>query len=702
MVFTQRVMRLGFALVLGLSPAFAQVCVPARVLPGSAISGALDSSSCRLSDGSAYASYRLDLPVRGQIQVSLPGSGASLILRDATGVGIASGSSILRAVEAGSYTLLVNGPAPAAGSSTAYSVQTAFTAEPHMLCTAFPSAGLSQAISGTLGASGCTMPDGSPYEAYLVNTFGAGTLTVSVSSTDFTPSLTVRDDEGFALASDAASVTIPADRDTQYRIVVSTADRTGSYQLTTRFVPDDGESCRAVKTFTDSASDSASITADSCTTTLDSGDLIYYNYYFFTVPAAGLADVTASSTDFGATLNLLDDGGNLLASDTLGAGPNQSEIRMQLTPGTYTAEVVSSISAGGAYQFGYQFTPGVPQPCTLVSANPGDALAGSLGASSCRTGAGLADLYSLNLAASGTLDVTLSSTAFSSLLAIRDAKDNLVVFDQDVEGLGVSHLTADLPAGAHTVVAAAAAGSGPYQVTSQFTAHAIAPCGYLQPLDINGGYIQRLGPASCRGANGQPVDLYQFTLPSDGVVAAFMTSSELDGFLTLTDSSGNYLRSDNNSYSVNDPLIVQFLPAGTYQLAASAAGSTVGGYYEVDLRNVPGPRPPFCTSKGQLASGSSINSALTVAACQYDGTFADIYQMALSADATIDLRLNSNDFDAYLVLLDAKGNVVDQDDDSGGNTNARLNRPLSAGTYYVVAKPFSDFTHVGAYILSLQ
>ena len=270
------------------------------------------------------------------------------------------------------------------------------------------------------------------------------------------------------------------------------------------------------------------------------------------------------------------------------------------------------------------------------------------------------------------------------------------------EGLGISQLTAGLPAGTYTIVAASATGSGSYQLTSQFTAKTIAPCNYVQPLNINGGYIQNLGPGSCTGANGQPVDFYQFTLPTDSVVAAFMTSSQVDGFLTMMDGAGNFLRSDNNSYGANDPMIVQFLPAGAYQVAARAAGSTVGGYYEVDLRTIPGPRPPFCASRGKLALGGSINGALTVASCQYiDGTFADVYQIVLASDTTIDLRLNSSDFDAYLVLLDAKGNVVDEDDDDGGGTNARVNELLAAGTYYVVAKPFSSYTSVGAYTLSL-
>jgi hypothetical protein len=198
------------------------------------------------------------------------------------------------------------------------------------------------------------------------------------------------------------------------------------------------------------------------------------------------------------------------------------------------------------------------------------------------------------------------------------------------------------------------------------------------------------------------VDYYAFTLPSDSVVAAIMTSSDIDGYLTLTDSAGNYLRSDHDSYGPNDPMIVQFLPAGAYRLAARAASSTVGGLYEVDLRTAAGPRPPFCASRGTLALGGSATGNLSFAGCQYtDGTFADIYQINLASDTQIALALNSNDFDAYLYLLDAKGNVVAQDDDSGGNLNSLIVDSLSAGTYYVVATAFGDYTAGGNYTLSL-
>ena len=101
-----------------------------------------------------------------------------------------------------------------------------------------------------------------------------------------------------------------------------------------------------------------------------------------------------------------------------------------------------------------------------------------------------------------------------------------------------------------------------------------------------------------------------------------------------------------------------------------------------------------------MTAGATVSGVITYTGCQYtDNTFADLYQLNLAADATIDLRLNSSDFDVYLVLLDSKGAVVDVDDDSGGNTNARITDSLAAGTYYIVAKPFGDYTSHGAYTL---
>jgi tyrosinase len=219
---------------------------------------------------------------------------------------------------------------------------------------------------------------------------------------------------------------------------------------------------------------------------------------------------------------------------------------------------------------------------------------------------------------------------------------------------------------------------------------------------LNGTYYQDLGTSGCRGTNGQPLDVYSFTLPTDGVIASVVASSDIDGYLTLNDASSNVLRSDDNSYGNNDPLIVQYLPAGAYQLAVRDAAASSGGPYALALYVALGPRPPFCAPRGSLPAGGSVTGNINSAGCQYiDSTLADIYRIDLQNAGIIDLRLNSSDFDAYLVLVDPKGDLVAQDDDSGGGTNSRINMPLSAGTYYVVAKPFSDYFSQGNYTLTL-
>jgi hypothetical protein len=330
-------------------------------------------------------------------------------------------------------------------------------------------------------------------------------------------------------------------------------------------------------------------------------------------------------------------------------------------------------------------------------------LNGSLSAQSCRTLAGLADLYRITTGASGTLDLEMSSFDFGTRLVLRDAKDNLMVSNDDLDGVTASHIAADLPAGTYTVAAGATAGGGHYRAAAKLSTHDPSDCSYVQPLDLNGGFIQILGALPCRAVNGQPVDYYSFTLSVDSLVLAVMTSNAVDGYLTLYDSKGSLVRYDDNSYGSGDPLIVQYLPAGTYKIEVRDASGGPGGIYQLDLRTVAGPRPAFCGSRGPISVGASVTGNITFTGCQYpDSTFADFYTLNLSADTAVELRANSTDFDAYLILLDAKGNLIDQDDDSGGGTNARVSQLLAAGTYYVVVKPLGDYTAHGTYTLAAK
>jgi hypothetical protein len=108
--------------------------------------------------------------------------------------------------------------------------------------------------------------------------------------------------------------------------------------------------------------------------------------------------------------------------------------------------------------------------------------------------------------------------------------------------------------------------------------------------------------------------------------------------------------------------------------------------------------PIAAVNPGDLQPGT-----LAFTGCQYpDDTFSDIYQLNLADITALDVRLDSTDFDAYLVILDSKGNVIDLDDNSGGGTNALISDTFDPGTYYVVAKPFSGYTATGKYLLTVS
>jgi hypothetical protein len=82
--------------------------------------------------------------------------------------------------------------------------------------------------------------------------------------------------------------------------------------------------------------------------------------------------------------------------------------------------------------------------------------------------------------------------------------------------------------------------------------------------------------------------------------------------------------------------------------------------------------------------------------------YTDFYSLQGSAGQRVTIDLTSAAFDTYLLLVDPAGNVVAQDDNSGGGTNARIGYTLpSAGAWVVEATSWSQLV-TGSYALSIQ
>ncbi|MBE9179178.1 trypsin-like peptidase domain-containing protein [Oculatella sp. LEGE 06141] len=87
--------------------------------------------------------------------------------------------------------------------------------------------------------------------------------------------------------------------------------------------------------------------------------------------------------------------------------------------------------------------------------------------------------------------------------------------------------------------------------------------------------------------------------------------------------------------------------------------------------------------QGSLTSNSYILPA--------DDSYFNAYSFDGTAGQQVIIEMNSSEFDSYLILLAPDGTDLAQDDDGGGDTNARLITTLpSTGTYIILANSYSS------------
>jgi Bacterial pre-peptidase C-terminal domain len=121
--------------------------------------------------------------------------------------------------------------------------------------------------------------------------------------------------------------------------------------------------------------------------------------------------------------------------------------------------------------------------------------------------------------------------------------------------------------------------------------------------------------------------------------------------------------------------------SGAYSLAVTAAPAA-------PLRVIP------------LTFGRSVNGALAATdATNDDDSFMDAYSLRLAANQEVQIDLSATDFDPKLILLDAAGAKVQEDDDGGPGTNARIRFTAPrAGVYQIQAVSISE-GQTGTYTL---
>ena len=208
------------------------------------------------------------------------------------------------------------------------------------------------------------------------------------------------------------------------------------------------------------------------------------------------------------------------------------------------------------------------------------------------------------------------------------------------------------------------------------------------------------------GARRHPSKMHAVKLDKETTYQIDLVGYGIDTYLRLLDEHGKVLAEDDDSGgNLNARIRHTTTKAGLYFIVATTFAGGEGAYtlsihkYQaVPPRKVTEMKPADAKKpsevKDQLSADDAVDKARNVP--------CHIHSIALKANKTYIIDLESTDFDAYLRLESPAGGNIQEDDDSGGNLNSRIEYAVPAnGNYRLVAMPLHTLNgNVGGLIVN--
>jgi hypothetical protein len=594
--------------------------------------------------------------------------------------------------------------------------------------------------------------------AHRIRLAERGTLTVEMRSAAVDPYLVLLDQNFTRVAEDDDSAGLLNARirtllgpGVYYVIATSLPSNTrsnfGAYSLSTSFTPSGGGApgpaagfpC-PVRELSLNSSMPGTLLESDCRThgvALGSSHVPQVDAYRVRIPSPGVLTINLESVVFDAYLYLLDVSLRTIAQDDDGGGGGNARITRQVQPGEYIILANSLRRAGrpslGSYTLLASFTASGAGAAGSSCAERPLALGASVtGTLTTTRGCRLRDIlksgtddsevvsYRLRVAEPGTLIIDLESGAFDAYLILLDGNLRSITQDDD-GGVGTNaRITHQVQPGEYVVLAnSVKPATGEFQLRTSFQPQGApsAACSAASVLNLNGQVSGSIAAGDCRvrdiltgSTDASLGDQYTLTLPARGTLTLDMISTTIDSVLILADARRRRLAEDDDGGEKLNARISQVLEAGDYIVVAKSLSAT--GQYTLRARFVAqdaSPAPdvkPSCLAT-PIAINTKISRNLGSASCRVkdilggtDSAFADLHRFTIDRRGEVTIQLSSTAFDAYAHLLGSTRNVLAQDDDSGGNGNARITRTLEPGVYTVLANS-TGARSTGAYTLQV-
>jgi hypothetical protein len=209
-----------------------------------------------------------------------------------------------------------------------------------------------------------------------------------------------------------------------------------------------------------------------------------------------------------------------------------------------------------------------------------------------------------------------------------------------------------------------------------------------------------LGSDDSQLPSGESFDAYQFAGNEGEHVRIELSSSETDTYLMMVGPGGQLWENDDADGTLNSMIETSLPEMGTYYLIATTYRSGMEGSYRLKLLDAEALGQvdsdsgvaPGRERRGTLAEGDSELPS---------GEFFDTFDYEFEAGESLELRVESTEFDTYLMVRSPSGQQQENDDQNPPDTNAGLNLVTQeAGTYQVMVTSYRP-GEAGAYRLAI-
>ena len=400
-------------------------------------------------------------------------------------------------------------------------------------------------------------------------------------------------------------------------------------------------------------------------------------------------DLTSSAFD--AVLELQDVLGNVITqNDDVGASLN-SRIIQTLQARSY---IILARSVGSGRTGSYQLSVSEAPDCSPVGVlQLGQTVTGALAADDCLFEfGGNVDNWSLSLTSTQRLRIDLKSSDFDEIVLVRDQQGNIINGADWGGPTGHARLDTELSAGEWTISV-----TSPFETARgsyDLTVDVAPPCTPGTDVVLGETVAGEISLSDCLIDFGLPADSFAINITEETAISIHLKSPDFDPFLILRDANGMDIAMGYDEMRDGNAWIRESLGPGSYALFATGYPSQ--GSYQLTVSEI------VCDDPQAIAFGQTVTGTLDADDClQPGGAFQESWELVLANDTTARIDLESDAFDAFLVLKDSDGTILATNDDGGSGLNSRIDRALTAGTYEIVASSFTA-GQTGTYQLTVD